>query len=58
MFLRSARGDTLSIPSHTVLGLDAVSTTSGFTGGRPPPYLFTKLTDVLTDVMTYVLTDV
>ncbi len=35
-----------------------VSATSCFTEGHTPPYLLLKLTDVLTDVITYVLTDV
>jgi hypothetical protein len=37
---------------------DSVSATSCFTEGHTPPYLLLKLTDVLTDVITYVLTDV
>ncbi len=36
----------------------SVSATSCFTEGHTPPYLLLKLTDVLTDVITYVLTDV
>ncbi len=35
-----------------------VSATSCFTEDHTPPYLLLKLTDVLTDVITYVFTDV
>jgi hypothetical protein len=38
--------------------VNIVSATSCFTEGHTPPYLLLKLTGVLTDVITYVLTDV